>query len=194
MDAGDSRRWAPPPWMVPTLAAALTMSLLLATAFLLVDHFRQSAGPLDHPAHPLTDRQAMAQVLEPAREIVAIAQLRGATGGYLLMSCRDSHDPPYQGAAWVDFRLPTGGTEDARVYLQNMAEALVADGWTEGLPPNQHQFGHTLDKNGVIAIVYRNPDRPNFATMQIYGECRNTTDHAADQTGWTDITPMLNRA
>jgi hypothetical protein len=190
----DTSGWARSPRTVALISAALIMSLLLATAFLLVDHFRPSTGVLDHPAQPLSDRQAMAQVVEPAKEIVAIAQLKGSTGGYLLESCRDLQHPPYQGAVYMTFDLPTADTGDALVYLQKMAGTLVADGWTEGLPPNQHQFGHTLTRNGITAIVYRDPDQPKVAAMQVYGECRNTTDHAADPTGWTDITPLLNTA
>ena len=29
--------------------------------------------------------------------------------------------------------------------------------------------------------------------MQVYGECRNVTDHRLDTTGWVDITAELRR-
>ena len=173
-------------------AAALGMSLVLGTAFLLIQHFRPAVGSLDHPAHPMTDSQTMAQVLEPAKQIVGIAQLRAATAGYMLMSCRNLRDPPYQGAVYLDFQMSTTTKGEAPVYLQKIADTLVADGWTEGLPPNQHPFGHTVLKNGVTAIFYQNPDQPSFGTMQLYGECRNSNDHARDSTAWTDVTNQLH--
>ena len=173
------------------IAAALAMSLILAAAFLLIEHFRPEAGALDRPAHPLTDSQTMAQVVGPAREIVAIARLQATTGGYMLMSCRDSRDPPYQGAVYLNFRLPTTAKADALAYLQKIADTLVADGWAEGLPPNEHLFGHTLTRSGATAIFYANDDQSTFGTMQLYGQCRNTTDHANDSTAWTDVTNQL---
>lgn len=181
-------RW---PWSVALIAAALTLSLLLGTAFLLVSHLRPSARAIDHPAAPLTDGQTMAQVMGPAKEIVTVAQLQTATAGYLLMSCRNAHDPPYQGAVFLDFRLPTASNGDTLVYLRRVRDALVANGWSEGLPPNRHLSGHALDKAGVTAIFYQNPDQANFGTMQLYGECRNTTDHTGDRSGWTDVTGQL---
>jgi hypothetical protein len=189
--ARDSRRSVDSPRSVALVAAALAVSLTLATGFLLVQHLRPSASSVDHPAHPLTDSQTMAQVIEPTKEIVAVAGLQGVTGGYTLMSCRDVHDPPYQGAVYVNFRLLAGSKTDALAYLQKIGAALVADGWAEGLPPNQHLFGHTLEKNGVTAILYETPDQPNFGTLQVYGECRDTTDHAGDRTAWTDVTEQL---
>ena len=172
-------------------AAALGMSLILGTTFLLIEHFRPAGGSFDHPGQPLTDSQTMAQVVEPAKHIVGIAELQAATAGYMLVSCRDQHDPPYQGAVHLTFQIPTTTKADALVYLQKIAATLVADGWTEGVPPNRHLFGHALSKSGVSAIFYQNPDQPNFGTMQLDGECRNTTDHADDSTAWTDVTSQL---
>jgi hypothetical protein len=187
MNVSNSRR----PWSVALIAAALAMSLILGSGFLLIQHFRPPAGALDHPALPLTDSQTMTQVIKPAKQIVAVAQLHAATGGYMLMSCRDSHDPPYQGAVYISFRLPATTKAATLAYLQSVADVLVGSGWTEGLPPSQHLFGHTLTKSGVTAIFYQNPDQTDFGTLQLYGECRNTTAHAADDTAWTDVTSQL---
>ena len=38
---------------------------------------------IDHPANPLSDSQAMAQVIEPAKQIIKVAGLADPTGGYL---------------------------------------------------------------------------------------------------------------
>ncbi len=34
------------------------------------------------------------------------AQLRGATGGYTYVSCKNEHDPPYQAAVYINFQMP----------------------------------------------------------------------------------------
>jgi hypothetical protein len=91
----------------------------------------------------------------------------------------------------MNFQLPSAGKNDMLLYFRKIADALVADGWTEGLPPNQHLLGHTLTKHGVTAIFYPNPDRASFGIMQLYGECRDMTDHANDTSAWTDITGQL---
>jgi len=191
MNVSSSRRWVDSPSSVALIAAALAVSLISGTGFLLIAHLRPPVSSLDRPAQPLTDSQTMAQVMEPAKEIVAIAQLQAPTGGYILMSCRDLHDPPYQGAVYLNFRFPVAGKADTLAYLEKMGNALVANGWTEGPPPNEHAFGQTLKKNGVTAIFYQNADQANFGTVQLYGECRNTTDHANDSTAWTDVTSQL---
>jgi hypothetical protein len=191
MNTSNSLHWAHSRQSVALIAAALAMSLILGTGFLLIQYFRPPVGSLDHPAQPLTDTQAMAQVMRPAREITTTAQLQAATGGYLLMSCTDLHHPPYQGAVFMNFQLPSAGKNDMLLYFRKIADALVANGWTEGLPPNQHLLGHTLTKHGVTAIFYPNPDRASFGIMQLYGECRDMTDHANDTSAWTDITGQL---
>jgi hypothetical protein len=50
-------------------------------SFLLLRQLGSGGDSLDHPAHPLNDDQAKAQVVEPAKQIVAIAELQQATAG-----------------------------------------------------------------------------------------------------------------
>jgi hypothetical protein len=117
---------------------------------------------------------------------VALGNLQSATGGYMLMSCENETDPPYQGAIYLTFEVPN--TPD---YFDQVAAALVSRGWQKGLPPNQYLYGATLYKDGVTAILYRDPDRSTSGIMKLYGECRNTANHRDDATGWSDITGEL---
>ncbi|MGH7226301.1 MAG: hypothetical protein ACRELF_24055 [Gemmataceae bacterium] len=172
------------------LAAALTISLLLGGSFLAVGRLHSSpADFLDHPRHIATDDQTKTEVVEQAKHIVAIARLQKPTAGYLLMSCRDHDDPPYQGAIFMNFTLPT----DARAhsYFQAIAAAMVARGWNQGLPPNQHVNGKALSKDGVTAILYQDSDYPNRGIARLYGQCRNMNNHRGDPTAWVDITDQL---
>jgi hypothetical protein len=179
--------WFRSPWVRPLIAAALMMSLMLDGAFLLVGRFHSSpADFLDHPANPVTDDQSETQVVEPAKQIATVARLQKPTAGYLLMSCKNHDDPPYQGAIYMNFALPAGARDDT--YFRDIAATMVAHGWSEGLPPNQHLYGRTLHKDGVTAIIYRNSDDANLGIMRLYGQCRNVNDHRNDTTAWVDIT------
>jgi hypothetical protein len=172
------------------LAGALTISLVLGGSFLAVGRLRSSpADTLEHPGLTATDGQTKTEVVEQAKHIVAIARLQRPTAGYLLMSCKNRDDPPYQGAVYMNFTLPVDARADK--YFQTVAEAMVADGWTAGLPPNQHLSGKTLSKDGVTAILYHDTDYPNRGVARVYGQCRNMNNHRGDTTAWVDITDQL---
>ncbi len=107
------------------------------------------------------------------------------------MSCQNADDPPYQGAIYLNFDVP--GVMGTPKFFAAIAAAMRAEGWQEALPPNRHPGGHALTRDGVTIIYFRNDDTSTRGTMQIYGECRNVTDHRLDTTGWVDITPSCAR-
>jgi len=173
-------------------AATLAVSLLLGGAFLSVD--RLHSTPLDalnHPANPVTDDQSEAQVVESAKQVVALAGLQTASAGYSLMSCKDRESPPYQGAIYLTFALPAAARADA--YFPAIAATLVTHGWTEGIPPNDQPFAEILSKDGVTVIVYRQSDDPSLGVARVYGQCRNVNDHRKDTTTWIDVTDQFAR-
>ncbi|WP_431231942.1 hypothetical protein ACQ856_20885 [Mycolicibacterium psychrotolerans] len=172
------------------IAAALLVSLILGLTFVALHHFRDLRGAaVDPVAQPLTDDQARAQVLGPAREIADT--LTSVSASYLLMSCANADEPPYQGAIYLNFDVP--GVLETPRYFDTIATAMKTAGWAEAMPPNRHPGGRTFTRDGVTVVYFRNDDHSNRATMQIYGECRNTTDHRRDATGWVDVTAALRR-
>jgi hypothetical protein len=174
------------------MAAALAVSLLLGAAFLVVSRlYPPPSETLDHPVNPVSDAASAAQVVESAKQIVALARLQTTSAGYLLMSCKDQNDPPYQGAVYLNFRLPAGARADT--YFTSIAATLVTQGWREGLPPNDHTFGRTVSKDAVTAIIYPPGDDPSAGVLRAYGECRNVNDHRKDTSGWIDITNQFPR-
>lgn len=167
------------------LLAAAVVPLLAGCA--LVMHKPHSAGssnPWDDSAHPLTDDQAMAQVVEPAKQIVA-ADLQAVRAGFSFTSCNDQGDPPYQGTVRMAFLLQ--GDHDA--YFQHVRAAMLSHGWIDGPPPGQYFHGITLHKNGVTANMSLALDH-SYGEMILDGECRNTTDHHHDDET-TNITNQL---
>ena len=172
------------------IAAALTASLLLSGAIVLMDRLHTTPSDvLDHPANPVTDDQSEAQAVESARQIVTLTGLRTASAGYTWMSCKDRDDPPYQGAIYLTFALPAGARPEA--YFPALAATLATQGWTEGLPPNDHAFARSLTKDAVTAIVYWQIEAPSLGVLRVYGQCRNMNDHRTEPTAWMDVTDRL---
>ncbi len=173
--------WMRSPQSLALLWAALTTTLVLGVSVLVL---REPAVVTpDRNSAPLSDEQAAAQVVDSAKQVVAAARLSDATGGYSFVSCANETDPPYQAALYMSFRLPQ---TDSAGYLRGVAAAMTATDWTMSPALGEH-FGHKLTKDGVTSEFYRNPDDPGFATMRLYGECRNMSNHANDEPAWTEV-------
>ncbi|HTI78074.1 MAG TPA: hypothetical protein VL634_23935 [Mycobacterium sp.] len=136
---------------------------------------------------PMTDAQAAGQVLASARQIVEAARLQEVTGGYAFVSCKNENEPPYQAAVYLNFGLPQNNSVK---YLRDVGAALVANGWTPAASTGEH-FGQKMTRDGVTAIFYRSVNDTNFATMRLYGECRNVADHRNDNPVWREVTDQL---
>jgi hypothetical protein len=170
---------------VVLLLAALVAALALGTGLLSLRNLRADAVTLQ--GAPMTDAQAAGQVLASARQIVSVAQLQDAAGGSAFVSCKNENEPPYQAAIYMSFRLPQGNSVK---YLRDVAASMVAHGWARTAAMGEH-FGQKLTKDSVTAIFYRSLNDTNFATMRLYGECRNTADHRNDNPVWTEVTDQL---
>ncbi|MGO8966319.1 hypothetical protein [Mycobacterium sp.] len=190
-DAGGASSGSRSPAARTLIATALSTAVVLGGAFLAVDRLHSStADAVEHPGPAATDAQTQTEVVEQARDIVAIAGLHQATAGYLLMSCKNRDDPPYQGAVYMDFRLPADASADE--YFRSIAAVMASHGWREGLPPNQHLFGRNLSKDGVNAILYPDSDSPGHGVARIYGQCHDMNTHRNDSTAWVDVTDRLH--
>ena len=170
--------------MVPLLAALVTVIAVGATVLWFTDRAAETV-PLQ--GDPMTDAQAAGQVVAAAKQIVDIAQLHGATGGYAFMSCKNKNEPPYQAAFYMNFRLPH---DDSVKYLHDVAAAMTARGWA-GAPAMGEQFGQKLTKDGVTAVFYGSNNDTGLATLRLYGPCRDTADHRNDNPVWTEVTDQL---
>jgi hypothetical protein len=190
-DADDSSSGPRSPAARALIATASVTALIIVGAYLAIHRLHAPAdNAVEHPGPAATDAQTQAEVVEHARDIVSITGLLQPTAGYLLMSCKNRDDPPYQGAVYLNFELPPD--RDADQYFRGISAAMVARGWREGLPPNQHMFGRNLSKDGVNAILYPDRDTPTRGVARIYGQCHDTTDHRGAQPGWTDVTDRLH--
>ncbi|MBS4728411.1 hypothetical protein MSM1_08700 [Mycobacterium sp. SM1] len=147
-----------------------------------------STNPWDDSAHPLTGDQTMAQVVEPAKQIVTAAGLQGVSGGFSFASCNDQGDPPYQGRVTMHFLLQG----DPASYFQKVRAEMIAHGWNDGPRSGERFHGTTLHKDGVTANMGFFPSDHSYGEIILYGECRNTTDHHHDgKTNSVDISSEL---
>jgi hypothetical protein len=186
-DGASPRLRSPAPRTL--IATALAAGVVFGAAFVAMGRLHSAADAVEHPGPAATDAQTQAEVVEQAKSIVAIARLQQATAGYLLMSCKNQDDPPYQGAVYLNFTLPADAS--ASEYFRTVAADLVAGGWRAGSPPNEHLFGARLSKDGVNAILYQDNGSGNRGVARIYGQCRDMTNHRGDATGWVDVTNRL---
>jgi hypothetical protein len=173
--------WIRSPAARTLLWTALVMSLALGAAVVAVS--RPAPETVGAKAAPMTDSQAVRQVLDSARQIAAAAQLQEASGGYSFVSCTNEKDPPYQVALYMSFQLPES---DSGRYLNDVAAAMIDADWTEASAMGEN-FGRKMTKDGVTSVFYRTLNEPDFATMRLYGECRATADHRHDNPAWTEV-------
>jgi len=185
--SGGNDQWLRTPAARTLLLAALTISLVLGIGFVAINTSPDTAVSALGKSAPLTDDQSRAQVIESARQIVTIAQLRDVNGSYVFLSCTNEHDPPYQAALYLNFPLPDANSVR---YIRDIAAAMAAHGW-QGSPSIGEHFGLKLSREGVSSTFHENPDA-RFGTMRIYGECRNMADHRNDNPAWKDITDQLS--
>jgi hypothetical protein len=137
----------------------------------------------DHPEHPLSDEQAIAQVVDPAKQIAKVAGLQDPSGGFSWESCNDQGDPPYRGRVDMTFAIPSG--VDHGAYYDQVAKTMVANGWSAGPPTGQHSSGAVINKNGVMATIGVSPFQGADGAVQLFGECRNMNNHRADSNGFS---------
>jgi hypothetical protein len=168
--------------------AAMAIVVMVLGGCSLVFSKPHSSGPnpFDDSAHPMTDDQTKSQVIDPAKQIVAAADLQGVSGGFSFASCNDQGDPPYQGTVTISFLIH--GDPDA--YFQHVRSAMLSHGWNDGPPPGRRLHGTTLNTSGVTANIGFLPSDHSYGQIHLYGECRNTANHKGEG-GWTDITDQL---
>lgn len=127
--------------------------------------------------NPLSDDEATAQVIDVGRQLRTVANLQDVSGGFSFESCNDQGQPPYRGTVSMSSRLPAG--VDVNTYARQVADAMVAAGWTDGPPPGSHSYGTVIHQGGVTVIMGV-ANVPNLLEINISGECRNTTNHRDD--------------
>lgn len=172
-----------------TLVTAVVVAAMLVggcAPVLRKQHTAGSTNPYEDSAHPMSDEQTKAQVIEPAKQIVAAANLEGVSGAFSFASCNDQGDPPYQGTVTVSFLIHG----DPDTYFQHVRAAMIAHGWNNGAPPGQRYHGAPLNKDGVTTSITFMASDHSYGQIILDGECRNTGRHKGEGQ-WLNITDQL---
>ncbi|MCA2244762.1 hypothetical protein JF781_20595 [Mycobacterium sp. WUMAC-067] len=169
-------------------ASAMVFALLLGgcAQALHKPHADGAPNPYEDSGHPMSDDQTKAQVIEPAKQIVAAANLDGVSGAFSFASCNDQGDTPYQGTVTLSFLIH--GDPDA--YLQRVRAAMIAHGWNDGAPLAQHYHGASLNKDGVAASISYMPSDHSYGQIILDGQCRNIGNHKGEGK-WVNINDQL---
>lgn len=141
------------------------------------------------PPEPLSEEQAKAQVIDPAKQIAKVTDLPDLSGTFEWESCNDQGDPPYRGRVDMLFTVPAG--VDRQAYFQQIAATMAGQsGWSAGPPPGMRPFGAAVHKDGVMVIIGESGTVGHHGSIRLFGECRNMQDHHNDN-GFQRITNEL---
>ena len=130
------------------------------------------------PQGLLDDAESRAQVVDAAKEITRAANLRVTYATFEWEWCNDQGEPPYHGRVDVAYEVPAG-VDSASMARQVAAAAAGQPAWAQGPPPGFRPYGEVVHKGGVMAIAGPG-NYPERGSLQIFGECRNMTDHQGD--------------
>lgn len=143
------------------------------------------------PVETASNEDTMKQVVEPARQIVALAGLKDVYGGFSFEACNDQGEPPYRGRLEVSFSIPEDIEPDA--YIRQVADTVVqnGNGWYDGPPAGKRPFGTVIHTDEVMAILSPHPVAREDGAIRILGECRNMIDHRNDAVKDVNVTDQL---
>ena len=105
------------------------------------------------------------------------------------MSCKNRDDPPYQGAVYLDFQLPSDVSPDQ--YFRGIAAPwwLAAGGRAAAQPARV--WPESLEGRRQRDCVSRR-DSATHGVARIYGQCHDVTDHRGAKAEWVDVTDSLH--
>ncbi|SUA03673.1 putative lipoprotein [Mycolicibacterium fortuitum] len=141
---------------------------------------------------PMSPQQARAQVMDAGKELVWDLGLRGnlVETVFSYESCTDDNKGPFRGKLVMVFWMPGAA---APVDPATLVTALQQHGW-QGDPDSHSHSSATLTKNDVDAyvdVVEAYPPPVGHASIDLYGQCRDTYDHSKDPFDRGDVTAEL---
>jgi len=122
--------------------------------------------------NPLTPEQAKAQVVDAAKEIVSITDLKVDKAWVELASCNDQGEAPFRGTVVIHYQPASSAAED-RAITDSIVGRLTAAGWSSDA--GFHSYAPALHKDGVSVLVYGQGPGQHGSLMDIRGECRDVT-------------------
>ncbi|MGV0674748.1 hypothetical protein ABQE62_00975 [Mycolicibacterium fortuitum] len=143
---------------------------------------------------PMSPEQARAQVMDAGKELVRDLGLRGnlTRTTFTYESCTDDNKGPFRGKLVMVFWMP-GAAQSSPVDSATLIAPLQQHGWQGDADFHSHSSA-TLTKNDVDAdvdVVEAYPPPVGHASIDLYGQCRDTYDHSKDPFDRGDVTAEL---
>lgn len=138
-----------------------------------------------------SNEDTMKQVVEPAKQIIALAGLKGVYGGFSFEACNDQGEAPYRGRLEVSFDIPED--VESQTFIKQVADTVLkqGDGWYDGAQPGKRMFGTVIHTDEVTAVLSPHPVAKEAGALLILGECRNMIDHRNDAVKDVNVTDQL---
>ncbi len=138
----------------------------------------------DAVLNPITPEQARAEVINAARDIVAILHADVAEATFSYESCNDQGDPPFRGVVDLSLWMP-GIAHDQPADPKTVLQPLTAHGWSTDSDFVSHSPTFRKDKINVIVTIPPQPPAGitlgDHVGVNIDGQCRDTFDHRKDR-------------
>jgi len=165
---------------VATVAAALTVVMAVVSGCGAVKSMTNQGV-----SNPMTPEQSKAQVVDAARDLVAVLELPVIRAVFSHASCNDQGEAPFQGHVVITYPLaPSFEASDAA--QADMVAKLQSQGWSTD--SDAHTHGTPLKKNGVQVTFWKqNAATPNNG-IDLWGECRDVTTTKDTRGGTEDVT------
>jgi hypothetical protein len=123
-------------------------------------------------SNPMSPEQSKAQVVDAAKDVVAILNLQVTNAYFWHSSCNDQGEAPFRGQVGINYPL-AGSPAASDAEVAQMVQRLESQGWTGDSTFKTH--GTALSKNGVqVVFAPQNAATPNNG-IDVYGECRDVT-------------------
>lgn len=122
--------------------------------------------------NPMTPDQSRRQVVDAATEVSHLIAKPIESAYFWHESCSDGDQGPFRGVVRISYR-PAADPHAAAAAFVDMTQRLQHGGWAPDSDFKSHAT--TLKKGGVDASLSPADASVPLASVELYGECRDTT-------------------
>ncbi|BBX84087.1 hypothetical protein MAUB_19600 [Mycolicibacterium aubagnense] len=135
--------------------------------------------------NPMTPEQSRRQVVDAATEVSHLIAKPIVSAYFWHESCSDGDEGPFRGVVRISYQPPTDPHAAADAF-DDMTQRLRNGGWATDSDFKSHAL--TLKKGGVNASLSPADASVPMASVELYGECRDTTTTKATKGGNETLT------
>lgn len=134
--------------------------------------------------NPMTPEQSRRQVVDAATEVSRLIAKPIESAYFWHESCSDGDQGPFRGVVRISYQPPVDPHAAAAAF-DDMTQRLRSGGWATDSDFISHAT--TLKKDGVDASLSPADASVPLASVELYGECRDTTTTKATKGDTTTL-------